>query len=227
VYGLAPAEVPSARADAIHRFLTSGPACRALRHRRQHFARLVDETAAERIGARVLSMGCGHARELEISAAAREGRLGAFVGFDADTEALATAERDYARLGFSAGDGTPSPRGFDLAYSSGLLDSLDDAAAARLVESLLQAVRPGGRAVVSGFLPGLADAAYLEALMDWTLVFRTEAELVELVSGAPSTRLSEISIAYDDAGTIAYLALRRKRPPSFAVLAGVPARNER
>src|SRR5262249_55697521 len=129
--GVSVAEAPNPRAAAIHRYLLNEPVSRAIRDRRQFAARLIDETAGAQPGARVLSIGCGHARELEISAAAREGRLGAIVGVDEDRGALDVAARAYARLGFAARHAEPRAflasqalKGFDLVYAVDALDSL-------------------------------------------------------------------------------------------------------
>src|SRR5512135_1308601 len=144
VYGVDRVEASSPRAAAIHRFTTNGPAARAVRHRRQLVASLVDEAAAERAGARVLSIGCGHVREAEISSAVREGRLGELVGVDHDREALAVAGRAYGRFGFRPEHGSllailsgeGALRGFDLVYATGLFDALAAPAARRLAETM-------------------------------------------------------------------------------------------
>ena len=66
---------------------------------------------------------------------------------------------------------------FDLVYSTGLFDYLQQPVARRLVTNLFQLLNPGGRLLVANFLPGIRDVGYMEAFMDWRLVYRDEDAL--------------------------------------------------
>jgi len=70
---------------------------------------------------------------------------------------------------------------FDLIYMIDALDGLDDRAAASLVEKAARVIRPNGRLVFSAFAPDLAEAAYMDAVLDWRPVLRGEGELDTLL----------------------------------------------
>ena len=72
---------------------------------------------------------------------------------------------------------------FDLIYMIDALDGLDDRAAAALVEKAARVIRPNGRLVLSAFAPDLAEAAYMDAVLDWQPALRGESELEALLKG--------------------------------------------
>jgi len=231
MYGTRPASAPTRRAAELYRYTTNGPASRAMRHRRQLLARLIDETAAGRRGARVLAIGCGHLREAEISAAVREGGLGELVAVDQDAASLEVVAREFGPLGVRTEhesvhgliSGSVALRGFDLVYSAGLFDALDGRTAGRLCEAMFEAARPGGRVLLASFLPGIPDAGYMEGLMDWNVVHRSEPELLGLAGGVPRRRIADLTLSFDDDENVAYLSIGKKGPPSLASLTAVEA----
>ncbi len=83
---------------------------------------------------------------------------------------------------------------FDLAYSAGLLDYLQQLTAIRLTRNLAQAVHHGGRLLVANMVDHPARW-FLEVPLDWPLVYRTREELVEIgrraVDGADVRILEE------------------------------------
>ena len=149
-------------------------ACRAVRARRAHLASLVDSVP---IDWRVLSVACGHLREIEFSSSAGHRRPGSIVGLDQDElsvrylGSLATESvrpmvgsvkqllRDEIELGE-----------FDLIYSAGLYDYLSDRVAKALTGKLISMLRPGGGMLrIANLTPALPDIPYMEAMMDWWL----------------------------------------------------------
>jgi extracellular factor (EF) 3-hydroxypalmitic acid methyl ester biosynthesis protein len=229
IYGTRPASAPTRRAAEIYRYTTNGPASRAVRHRRQLLASLIDETAAERRGARVLAIACGHLREAELSAAVREGGLGELVALDQDATSLEVVAREYGAFGVRTErgsvrgllSGSAALRGFDLVYAAGLFDYLEERTARRVCEAMFDAARPGGRVLIANFLPGIPDAGYMEGLMDWNLVYRTETELLGLAGGIARRRVADLTLSFDDHENVGYLSIGKKRLPSVASLAAV------
>lgn len=196
VYGAWQEAAPTAVGNALNRVVLARPFARAIRFRRLQLAEAIDAAAAAGQGAcRVLSVSCGHLRELELSAAVRRGDLVEVTGLDHDTATLLAA-REVARrqrcplvthvASISALiKRTLTLGGFDLAWTADLFDYLEDHVAAVLLERLLEAVRPGGRVVVANFGHDGPDAGYLEACMDWHLVRRSERRLLALWHGLP------------------------------------------
>jgi extracellular factor (EF) 3-hydroxypalmitic acid methyl ester biosynthesis protein len=79
-----------------------------------------------------------------------------------------------------------SPYGeFDLVYSAGLLDYLQQHTAVALVRNLSTSVAPGGKLLVANMVDHPARW-YLEVPLEWPLVYRTRDELLDVAQrGAP------------------------------------------
>lgn len=202
IYGLA--GTPAERGNPVALVTSAAPAARAVRFRRAVLAQAIDEACllAGPRSARLLSVACGHLREIELSTHARAGDFDTFVAMDQDVESLRTLQADYGTLGIQAcpasvrdllkGRVAPilqSPP-FDLIYAAGLYDYLDEEAARALTAMLFSRLKPGGRLLVANFMPDLPDSAYMEAMMDWWLIYRSDDDMRRLAPpGAAGIRL--------------------------------------
>ena len=188
------------QAAVIHDFATSAAAPRAVRYRRQFAAEVIDEVARQRSEpARVVSIAAGHLREAELSFAACAGRA-SFVAIDQDAESLETIRRSAGSIEVETIEGSvrhilagklriPDA---DLVYALGLFDYLPQPVAARLCELMLAAVRPGGILLIPNFLPGIADIGWMESFMDWKLIYRRDAEMLDLLGDWRNVARAEI-----------------------------------
>ncbi len=70
--------------------------------------------------------------------------------------------------------------GWDLIYSVGLFDYLDERVAARLVGVLVDKLAPGGRVLIGNFRD-TPELAWGHVFQDWRLVCRETADLERLV----------------------------------------------
>ena len=208
---------PDPVGNEIMRFTVNSPAPRAVRYRREYLARLIDESAEQHPGARVLSIAAGHLREVELSAAVASGNVSEIVAFDQDAESLAVIARDYAHLPIRTEQGSVRHLlagkvglgKFHLVYAAGLFDYLDDSVATRLVERMWAMTLPGGRMMIANFLPDIPDAGYMEAFMDWWLIYRDEARVQELFAGIPAAEISEMKVEFDPGRNICFLVAVR------------------
>lgn len=66
---------------------------------------------------------------------------------------------------------------FDLIYTLGLTDYLDTRQMELLHRLMKNCLVPGGRIVLANFLPGHLGIGWMEAVMDWPLIYRDEIEL--------------------------------------------------
>lgn len=169
------------------------PAPRAVRNRCRLLADEIDDVCFRNPQAEILSLACGHLREAEHSTALDEGGFGRFVALDQDEESVATVQRDHGRLGVTAQPGsvkTILAHGlrdfgqFDFIYAAGLYDYLNDRVAARLLTALYAMLKPGGKVWVANFVPGIADVGFMEAIMDWWLIYRDAAAMSSLAATA-------------------------------------------
>jgi SAM-dependent methyltransferase len=202
----------------VNRWTLACAAPTSVQLRRTLLTRLLDETADERPGCRVLSVACGHLREGQKSAALRAGRIAELVALDQDPESLAVIEREQAQAGVRPVRGTVKElllgkvdaKGFDLVYAAGLYDYLDPRAATALTANLLSRLSSGGRLVVANFAHELPDIAYMEAMIDWHLIYRDEKEMQAIADAAIAKVPATHRTYRDEPGNVVYLELRRR-----------------
>jgi SAM-dependent methyltransferase len=206
----------SPQAAVVHEFVNNAAAPRAVRYRREFAARTIDEVAARRgPGTRVVSIAAGHLREAELSRAARAGDV-EFVAIDQDQESLATIGRSAGSLAVDLIHGavrqllTGKLRipAADLIYALGLFDYLDHTVASRLTELMLDALRPGGVVLIPNFLAGIEDASWMESFMDWNLIYRRDAEMLDLLGDW--TNVARAEIHHDPDHNITFLKVFRR-----------------
>ena len=198
-------------------YIQRRPAARAVRHRREHIARLIDESAHRAAQPAILAIACGHLRELELSAAIACGRAARFVALDADAESLREIETRYSGLGVETVHASVRHvlarkvrlESFDFVYAAGLYDYLNDAAAAALTARMFEATKPGGRVLVPNFAPRCSDRAYMETFMAWELVYRDEYDMARLVAQIPAAEIASYDIYSDPSGSIVYLSIEK------------------
>ncbi|MHC4892069.1 MAG: class I SAM-dependent methyltransferase [Planctomycetota bacterium] len=213
---------PSPRARAVQRYATGRPAAAAVRHRRQWLAfqidRAADRALAEgREGARVLSVACGHLREGRDSVALQTGAISECVAVDADARSLAEVERAFAgrvqpvQMSVARLLARAERLGeFDLVYSAGLYDYLDDALARRLTARLFERLRPGGRLIVTNFLPQVADVGYMETFMGWELIYRDLDGVRDFAGDIDPDRIRRLEVSQDPFGAVGTLVVDRQ-----------------
>lgn len=176
----------------IYQYSSDRCAPNAVRWRCQHIAQRIDELSQHRRPLRVLSIASGHARELRHSLAAHRGGITEFVALDADRQTLEVAARESNGVPIITVEANvkmllracQNLGAFDLVYSLGLFDYLAEKTASRVIATIAKLLRPGGHAMVANFSPDLPDAGYMEAFMDWWLVYRDEHDLRQLCQKA-------------------------------------------
>lgn len=206
-------------ASVVTAMTHAAPPARSVRERRMILADAIDETAVRVQRPSILSLACGHLREVEWSLAFAQGSIGRFVAADQDTDSLASIARDYAErfpaiemLEISVRDvlrgGGRSLGGFDLIYAAGLYDYLPEPVARSLTERLFTMLNDGGRLLIGNYGEGLFDTAYMEAIMNWPLNWRGPVVLEALADGIPASAASR-HVWPDTNGTCWYLDMRR------------------
>jgi extracellular factor (EF) 3-hydroxypalmitic acid methyl ester biosynthesis protein len=212
---------PQPEADPIGRrifdYTTLAPASEGVRARRAFISTQIDRIAEVRNRPHILAIAAGHLREASLSVAVRRRRTGRFLALDSDPLSAAEVQRSYGPFGvetvtasFTRLLGRPRHRSeFDLVYSTGLLDYLNERTARRLVGAMFQMLRPGGRLIVANFLPGVRDIGYMETFMDWDLVYRSRSEMVELTMDIPESEVKQIQIHSEECKNIVFLQLTR------------------
>ena len=98
----------------------------------------------------------------------------------------------------------------DLVYAAGLYDYLEDDLARALTTVLFKALGSGGRLLIANFTPDTYDAAFMESIMDWRLIYRSPEEVHALASGIPPADVKSIEHFSDDNRHVTYMRVVRR-----------------
>lgn len=222
IYGVSeagPWPHPATIAGQVSFFVVHSSACRAVRQRREILAKEIDAICAEKPGeATILSVACGHLREISLSRAAASGKVGKFIALDQDVESLKEVRRSVRGVNLEIVEGSVRAlisnklkfADIDFAYAAGLLDYLVGPVAMRLIERMFGYLSPGGKLLIANFTPSGEDIGYMEAFMDWWLIYRTKEEVAALFANLPQDEIESISIFEDNRGVIAYALVEKK-----------------
>ncbi len=202
----------------IYRYTAAAPAAEGVRARRAFVADLIDYATSQKADQHILAIAAGHLREALLSSAIRRRRFGRFVALDVDEISLAEVQRQYGPYGVET---VPAPfisliknklsiGKFDIIYSTGLFDYLGDNVGSRLVRTMFEMLNPGGQLIVANFMPGIRDIAYMEAFMDWSLIYRTRQDMVRLTSEIDESEIRELSVFAEDSRNIIFFRLRKR-----------------
>jgi hypothetical protein len=157
-------------------------------------------------------------REARNSDAVLDRRLGAFFAIDQDPQAVALVRQELGTYGVEAVEGSVrgvltgkvAYRDIDLAYAAGLYDYLGQPLAVQLTRRLFDMLAPGGELLIPNFNPSLRDIAYLEAFMDWRLIYRDDEMLLDLASAIPVPDVASVRVYRERHGNISFLEIRRQ-----------------
>ena len=201
----------------LHLWAVEQPACRSVRLRRDLLAKALDDVAREVESPRILALACGHLREAMRSYALRTGGIAELVAIDQDEESLTEVRRSLERYSVRAVAGSVrdiltgnGPSGeFDFVYAAGLYDYLPHRTASVLTGRLFRLLGPGGRLLIPNFAPSLRDIGYMEAVMDWYLIYRDEEAMMELADACPAGEIASVRTFRDEPRNVVYLDVRR------------------
>lgn len=222
IYGLGEAKRAAEEATpvgrAIFRYMDTRPSAKAVRYRRQLIASLIDRVT-EQGGSRVLAIAAGHLREAQLSRAVQQGKLDEFIAFDQDEASLSVVARDYAHLGVRTMHGSvrhilagkANLSRYDFVYAAGLFDYLSAPVAAALTRRMFDMTRPGGLLLIPNFLTNLRDTGYMEAFMDWRLIYRDHVDMQALVAALPQSAVASSEIFDDPDDAITFLLVTKTR----------------
>jgi extracellular factor (EF) 3-hydroxypalmitic acid methyl ester biosynthesis protein len=220
---------------SIHEYTAgTGRSPRAVRYRLTFVAAMVDEHArhASGRGLRILSIAAGHLCEAELSDAFRSNGIDTWIALDQDQESLATCERGYGHTAVhpvkgsvnALLSGTISFDELDFVYAAGLFDYLPATTAAALARRMFDMLRPDGSLMVANFVSDHVDAGYMEAFMDWRLIYRTEHDMRQLLTFIRPERWDQSRVFSDPFGAVWYAVAARElgcaisECPSYATL---------
>jgi SAM-dependent methyltransferase len=202
---------------SIYEYTSAAPAAEGVRARRGFIADLIDGQAALKPGLDILAIAAGHLREAGMASAVRRRRIGRFVALDADAVSLEEVQRAYGSYGVETVaapfsqliTGRVALGQFDLVYTTGLYDYLSVSTGRRLVRTMFDMLKPGGQLVVANFMPGLRDVGYMEAFMDWRLIYRNRHDMTDLTMEIEESEIRDLSLFTEESRNIIFLRLTK------------------
>lgn len=189
----------------------------AVRERRNYLAAQIDALCAASPSAHILSVACGHLRELEVAHSIQAASFGRFVGLDQDPTTISVVAKQWQALGVECRlesvkkflASSLSER-FDLIYAAGLYDYLEEQIAQYVTQRLFNMLRPGGRLLIGNYTPGNDEIGYMEAFMGWRLIYRDAQAMQRLAAAIPKEMIDDIATVSDSGGIVVYLDIRAK-----------------
>lgn len=202
----------------IHEYCVNSLASRAVRYRASVISNFIDSVNLRTEDTSILSVACGHMRELTSLKTTAKKPLRNIIAVDHEDRCYPTIIRDNPGLDnfkfyqtnvldMIRSNGTYPEIGYDFIYSAGLFDYLADKTASRLIGRLFSSLTAGGVLLVTNFAPSIPDVGYMESYMDWHLIYRTTQDLEFLWRKLKLP--AESRSFYDPYENIAYLELTK------------------
>ncbi len=212
----------------LHKHPLEIPSAQAVRNRR---ALIQDEIntmheSDPRRDLNVFSVACGPAWEMQdyFATSPHRNRIN-LVLLDQDLEAL-----EEARTGIQSVEGSEKFRvtylqdsvrtllrktdlpltgnGFDFIYSMGLFDYLSRPVCTALVRKLYTLVAPGGRIMIGNYHVDSPDRAYLDYVMDWPLIYKSEEDMREMAANLPGE--ADVKVGFEPSGSQMFLSIVKR-----------------
>lgn len=161
---------------------TSFTSGRAVNFRRLYAAERLERAHAA--GKRVCALACGHWREADGLVGQDTSNL---TGVDQDVGSLDVIRNKHGKeINLVAANvirylRSASQRGesFDYIYTLGLTDYFDERIMASFYRLMKKCLAPGGEIMVANFLPDHLAVGWIEAVMDWHLVYRSDQDMIQ------------------------------------------------
>ena len=210
------------RACQLFDYTTTAPLSRAVKERCSIIARKIDECVEKSDSLEILSVACGHMREVKNSKYFKENKFKRCVGFDLDAISLQAVKEEYQDINIECiqGDildlatGNVDLGTFDLIYSAGLYDYLPQPFARRLTEVMFEILNPGGKLIIGNFVKNSEDIGFkcfTEIMMDWDLVYRTVEEMENLARKIKKDQIDELEVFLEKNQHIAFLEVVKRK----------------
>lgn len=179
-------------ASVIHEATTTLPNAKSILWRQDYLAQLINRTMISRETAEVLSVASGHMRELDRLRDITRDTNVKFTALDQDAASISEAQttyREYAILGETKSFASLIrerivAKRYDLIYSAGLFDYLQDSTAVALIKAMFARLEPGGVLSIANFTRDSHGRGFMAGFMDWCLIYRNEEDLRSLADAA-------------------------------------------
>jgi extracellular factor (EF) 3-hydroxypalmitic acid methyl ester biosynthesis protein len=202
----------------MYRFTCSTSITQAVRNRLVLSAAEIDRLMTSGSRPEIMCVACGHLREAGMTHCVRDGQFGRFLAVDQDEISLDLVREEWLSAGvepvqMSAWQliraDAAQMQSFDFIYALGLYDYLSNEAGARLLRRMVELLKPGGKAWIANFVPGLAGSGFMEAAMDWWLIYRAPSQLEDLVAGVDKSMIASHRLFLEPENNVVFLEIIR------------------
>lgn len=207
IYDQVPPKGVTARGRELFATTTAYPVAQAVRSRRKLAADLIEEACSN--GLRICSLACGHMRELDNLMGRDCANITAIDqdGLSVDFVRRRHPSVDVKQMNVFAFLRSAISRGekFDLIYSLGFTDYCDQRAMDLLYRLISRCLAKDGIIFIANFAPNHLAQGWLEACLDWRLIYRDEA----VMRGHAETHGLECELWRDDTRSVVYSRMTR------------------
>lgn len=195
----------------------------ATRNRKEDFKRIIKQfvtNSGKESSIQIMDLASGPCRDLkEIWEENRPIFVKAvFDCYDSDEQAIAHAKslmagfenvnyfkQNVVRLALLRNIEKVFHKKYDLIFSTGLFDYLDERIAVRLISNLKQILLPSGVVVISNYTEkyGNPSLHFMECVGDWNLIYRTKEEFLKIFIDSGFTS-SNLNLEYEQQGIMQY-----------------------
>lgn len=211
----------------LHNYAANEDSSESVHFRRPYFIGHMERVLDNPGDKTILSLASGPSIEIqELISRWHQEKLGRvhFVLFDLDRVALEHAQTKIFQLAMDQ-QKTPNiefvnasvrsflkhnqtnPGTFDLVYSGGLFDYLDNITSKAIVQNIFKGLKPGGRMVIGNFTKDNTTKAFCHLLTRWHLIHKTEDEMRAWTEGLNDC---EIHFDYDPNHINAFIVITKK-----------------
>lgn len=197
----------------VHETTTTQSCAKSIIWRRNYLAELLIRTLETDPAGTILSVASGHMRELDIVTRKTSSRNAEIWALDQDQESIEECVRSYPDFKIRpicqsishVFKGRLPQHHFDLIYTAGLSDYLPDNVLCSLLRKLYPSAKPGATIVVGNFTTNTHGRGFMEGLMNWSLIYRNEKHLSDIVRDAlPGVDFRSFC---DEIGDVAYVEI--------------------
>ncbi|MCP4604651.1 MAG: hypothetical protein GY847_29715 [Proteobacteria bacterium] len=211
-------EVPPGVGQWIYSHISLKPAASAVRCRRKIIAKEIYKLSVSKKQAQVFSIACGHLREANKTDTFKTNRLGRYLALDSDSLSLEEIKKapysdQIECIKGSVKDilaGKVAPTGLDLVYAAGLYDYLSDRMATVLTAKMFEMLKPGGKLLVANYLPNIDAVGYMEACMDWWLIYRDEEQMHAIARSLAQERITDTKVFTEPNRNVVFLEVEKR-----------------
>lgn len=205
----------SGLAKTMHEATTSLPNAASIVWRRDYLARTIASKMSEHQCPHILSVASGHMRELDTLRTLTSECNVQFTAIDSDRQSLKEAETTYFEYNIDVRAmsfvglirGRLEEKSFDLIYSAGLFDYLNDKTGKSLIKSMFDHLNPGGKISIGNFTKDSHGRGFMSGFMDWDLIYRNESDIARIATEACPD--GKMRVFRDGPGNVAYVEIEK------------------